>query len=126
MKQFGDTQGMATGKIQKVYEDGRKEILYHNGSIKKVLYPNSSSRTYFANGDIQDDLPDGTVNYYFSETKTKQLNLPNGIKVFEFQNGQVETHYPDGSKDIQFPDGASAQVPPVKAQVPPRGRKSVM
>jgi hypothetical protein len=70
-----------------VFEDGRKEILYRNGSIRKMIYPNGTSRTYFANGDIQDDLTMGRVNYYFAKTQTKQINMPNGVKVFEFKDG---------------------------------------
>ena len=68
-EKFNET--VSKGKVQKVYEDGRREILYHNGSIRKVIYPNNTSRTYFANGDIQDEMPDGTINYFFSKTQTK-------------------------------------------------------
>ena len=65
-ERFSET--VSKGKIVKVYEDGRREILYHNGSIRKVIYPNNTSRTYFANGDIQDEMPDGSVSYFFHKT----------------------------------------------------------
>jgi septal ring factor EnvC (AmiA/AmiB activator) len=49
-EKFNET--ISKGKVQKVFEDGRKEILYRNGSIRKIIYPNNTSRIYFANGDI--------------------------------------------------------------------------
>lgn len=92
------------GKIQKLYEDGHKEVIFPNG-VRKEVYPNGYIVVVFGNGDIKQDFPDGKVIYTFQSSKTVQTNYPNGLRVFNFASGQIEKHIPDGSKQITYPDG---------------------
>mmetsp|Transcript_10069 Transcript_10069/g.15044 ORF Transcript_10069/g.15044 Transcript_10069/m.15044 type:complete len:450 (+) Transcript_10069:40-1389(+) len=94
------------GKVQKLYEDGRKEVVFKNG-IRREVYPNGYSVVYFSNNDIKQIFPDGKTIYYFSASQTIQTTFPDGLKVLKFSNGQVEKHHSDKSKEIQFPDGTT-------------------
>ena len=92
------------GKIQKLYEDGHKEVIFPNG-VRKEVYPNGYVEVVFGNGDVKQDFPDGKVIYTFQSSRTVQTNYPSGLKVFNFASGQIEKHIPDGSKQITYPDG---------------------
>lgn len=92
------------GKIQKLYEDGRKEIIFNNG-VRREVYPDGYTVVYFTNNDIKQTFPDGKVVYYFASAKTTQTTFTDGMQVFKFSNGQLEKHFIDGTKEINFPDG---------------------
>lgn len=92
------------GKIQKIYEDGRKEIIFNNG-VRREVYPDGYTVVYFTNNDIKQTFPDGKVVYYFASARTTQTTFTDGLQVFKFSNGQLEKHFPDGTKEINFPDG---------------------
>lgn len=92
------------GKIQKLYEDGRKEIIFNNG-VRREIYPDGYTVVYFSNNDIKQSFPDGKVVYYFASAKTTQTTFTDGLQVFKFSNGQIEKHFPDGTKEINFLDG---------------------
>ena len=57
-------QTTVDGKLQRIYNDGRKEITFPNGSIKEIL-KNGHTIVKFPNGDKKEDYPDGKVVYYF-------------------------------------------------------------
>jgi centromere protein J len=99
------------GKIQRIYENGKKEVVFTNG-VKREVWPDGYSIVYFNNNDIKQTYPDGKIAYYFSEAKTTQTTFPNGLQVFKFANSQIEKHFADGTKEISFPDGEEESIFP--------------
>ena len=90
------------GKLMRVFESGRREVLFPNG-VRREVWPDGYSVIQFANGDIKQAFPSGLrqrIVYYFSDARTTQTTFPNGLQVFRFENGQVEKHFPDGTKEI--------------------------
>ena len=79
-------QTTVDGKLQRTYNDGRKEITFPNGSIKEIL-KNGHTIVKFPNGDKKEDFPDGKVVYHFSEARVVQTNHTDGAKEFQFENG---------------------------------------
>lgn len=65
------------GKIQRVYENGKKEVIFNNG-VKREVFPDGYTMVYFANDDIKQTCPDQKVTYFFAENKTTQTTFPNG------------------------------------------------
>jgi centromere protein J len=92
------------GKIQRIYTDGKKEIVFPNG-VRKEVMPDGATSVYFTNKDVKHTFPDGKVVYHFSEAQTTQTTFPDKLQVFQFSNGQTEKHFPDGTKEITFTDG---------------------
>ncbi|CAG9332024.1 unnamed protein product [Blepharisma stoltei] len=92
------------GKIQRVYSDGKKEILFTNG-VRREIFPNGYSVVYYSNNDIKQNFPDGKIIYFYSEAQTTQTTMPDGLQIYKFSNGQIEKHFPDGTREITFPDG---------------------
>ncbi|OMJ83580.1 hypothetical protein SteCoe_15491 [Stentor coeruleus] len=91
-------------KVQKIFEDGKREISFSNG-VKKEIFPDGFIVVHFNNKDKKETYPDGKIIYYFFENKTIQTTLPDGMQLFQFANGQTEKHFTDGTKEIKFPDG---------------------
>jgi centromere protein J len=92
------------GKIQRIYADQKKEVIFHNG-VKREIFPDGYTIVHFTNNDIKQTLPDQTIIYYFADAQTTQTTLPNGLHIYRFANNQLEFHNQDGSKDIHFADG---------------------
>lgn len=42
----------ADGKIQRVYTNGKKEVIFHNG-VKREVYPDGYIIVHFTNKDIK-------------------------------------------------------------------------
>jgi len=99
------------GKIQRIYTDGRKEVIFPNGVRKEVL-PDGSTSVFFTNKDVKQTFADGKVVYHFSEAQTTQTTFPDKLQIFHFSNGQTEKHFPDGKKEIQFTDGTVKTILP--------------
>lgn len=57
------------GKIQRFYDNGKKEVVFSNG-VKREVWPTGYSIVYFTNNDIKQTFPDQKVVYYFAEAKT--------------------------------------------------------
>ncbi|OMJ69429.1 hypothetical protein SteCoe_32861 [Stentor coeruleus] len=91
-------------KVQKIFEDGRREISFSNG-VKKEIFPDGFIIVHFNNKDKKETYPDGKIIYHFFENKTVQTTFPDGMQLFQFANGQTEKHFSDGTKEIKFPDG---------------------
>jgi centromere protein J len=87
------------GKIQRVYENGKKEVIFNNG-VKREVFPDGYTIVYFNNSDIKQTYTDQKVVYYFAEAKTTQTTFSDGLQVFKFANNQIEKHFPDGTKEI--------------------------
>ncbi|OMJ96341.1 hypothetical protein SteCoe_79 [Stentor coeruleus] len=90
-------------KVQRIYEDGKREISFSNG-VKKEIFPDGYIVVHFNNKDKKESFPDGKIVYHFFENKTVQTTFPDGLQLFQFANGQTEKHYTDGTKEIAFPD----------------------
>lgn len=99
------------GKIIKIYENMKKEIIFPSG-VKKETFEDGYTITYFNNKDIKQLYPDGKEVYLFFDNKTVQFKFPDGLHVFKFSTGQTEKHYPDGSKVLSYSDGTTTNVYP--------------
>jgi centromere protein J len=99
------------GKIIKIYENMKKEIIFPSG-VKKETFEDGYTITYFNNKDIKQLYPDGREVYLFFDNKTLQFKFPDGLHVFKFSTGQTEKHYPDGSKVLNYTDGTITNVYP--------------
>jgi centromere protein J len=69
---------------EKVYSDGRKEIWYPNGNLKKISADGSLIKMIYYNGDVKETLSDGTVKYFYAETKTWHTTYSDGQEILEF------------------------------------------
>ncbi|OMJ88421.1 hypothetical protein SteCoe_9641 [Stentor coeruleus] len=103
-KTLGIQEIVEENKVQKIYEDGKREIFFSNG-VKKEIFPDGYIVVNFNNKDKKEAFPDGKIVYHFFENKTVQTTFPDGLQLFQFANGQTEKHYTDGTKEITFPDG---------------------
>ncbi len=45
------------GKIQRVYENGKKEVIFNNG-VKREVFPDGYTIVYFNNNDIKQTYSD--------------------------------------------------------------------
>ncbi|XP_053316250.1 centromere protein J-like [Spea bombifrons] len=92
------------GKIEQLYSDGRKIVVFTNGTKKETSADGMSTIVTFFNGDVKKTMPDQSIVYYYSDAQTTHTTYPNGLEVLEFPNKQIEKHHPDGTKEIVFPD----------------------
>ncbi|KAM3144970.1 hypothetical protein pb186bvf_002975 [Paramecium bursaria] len=99
------------GKVQRVYANGKKEVIFHNG-VKREVFPDGYTIVHFTNNDIKQTLPNGTIIYYFADAQTTQITVSNGPNVYRFANQQIEIHLQDGSKEIRFGDGTEKYISP--------------
>eukprot|EP00960_Hanusia_phi_P076989 768635-Hanusia_phi.AAC.10 len=70
---------------EKHYPDGRKEILFPDGTLKYIK----------SNKEEESIFPDGTKQRIFSR-------YSDGTRMIEFTNGLIETISPSGSKKREF------------------------
>ncbi|CAM9929599.1 unnamed protein product [Ectocarpus sp. 12 AP-2014] len=100
------------GKMEHVLRDGRRVILFANGTQKETL-PDGGCVVRFANGDLKRvEGETGVVIYTYAAARTTHTMHPSGLEVFEFPNGQVERHHKTGEKEIDFPDGTRKYILP--------------
>ncbi|XP_036055490.1 centromere protein J [Onychomys torridus] len=92
------------GKVEKVYKNGCRVILFPNGTRKEVSAGGKSITVTFFNGDVKQVMPDERVVYYYAAAQTTHTTYPEGLEVLHFSSGQIEKHFPDGRKEITFPD----------------------
>ncbi|XP_040596609.1 centromere protein J [Mesocricetus auratus] len=92
------------GKVEKVYKNGSRVILFPNGTRKEVSADGKSITVTFFNGDVKQVMPDERVVYYYAAAQTTHTTYPEGLEVLHFSSGQIEKHFPDGRKEITFPD----------------------
>ncbi|KAJ9600028.1 hypothetical protein L9F63_009692, partial [Diploptera punctata] len=92
------------GTREKVYSDGRKEIWYPNGNLKKISPDGSVTKVIYYNGDVKETLMDGTVKYFYAETKIWHTTYINGSEFLEFPDGQMEKRQSDGTKEVTYPN----------------------
>ncbi|CAN0017994.1 unnamed protein product [Ectocarpus sp. 8 AP-2014] len=100
------------GKVEHVLRDGRRVILFANGTQKETL-PDGGCVVRFVNGDLKRvEGETGVVIYTYAAARTTHTMHPSGLEVFEFPNGQVERHHKTGEKEIDFPDGTRKYILP--------------
>ncbi|XP_003919792.3 centrosomal P4.1-associated protein [Saimiri boliviensis] len=92
------------GKVEKVYKNGSRVILFPNGTQKEVSADGKTITVTFFNGDVKQVMPDQRVIYYYAAAQTTHTTYPKGLEVLHFSSGQIEKHFPDGRKEITFPD----------------------
>ncbi|XP_052589088.1 centromere protein J isoform X2 [Peromyscus californicus insignis] len=92
------------GKVEMVYKNGCRVILFPNGTRKEVSADGKSITVTFFNGDVKQVMPDERVVYYYAAAQTTHTTYPEGLEVLHFSSGQIEKHFPDGRKEITFPD----------------------
>ncbi|KAL0615345.1 Centromere protein J [Plecturocebus cupreus] len=92
------------GKVEKVYRNGCRVILFPNGTRKEVSADGKTITVTFFNGDVKQVMPDQRVIYYYAAAQTTHTTYPKGLEVLHFSTGQIEKHFPDGRKEITFPD----------------------
>lgn len=59
----------ADGKIQRIYQNGKKEVIFAN-KVRRETYSDGYQIVYFVNGDIKQTFPDQKIVYFFSEAQT--------------------------------------------------------
>ncbi|XP_076118995.1 uncharacterized protein cpap [Alosa pseudoharengus] len=91
------------GKIERVFKDGSRLLVFPNGT-QKLLSTDGSAKVTFFNGDIKEVCPDHRVVYFFADAQTTHITFPDGTELLQFPNDQTEKLYPDGRKEIVFPD----------------------
>ncbi|CAM9120358.1 unnamed protein product [Scytosiphon promiscuus] len=100
------------GKVEHVLRDGRRVILFANGTQKEML-PDGGCVVRFVNGDLKRvEGGTGVVVYTYAAARTTHTMHPSGLEVFEFPSGQVERHHKTGEKEIHFPDGTRKYILP--------------
>ncbi|XP_032115962.1 centromere protein J isoform X3 [Sapajus apella] len=92
------------GKVEKIYKNGCRVILFPNGTRKEVSADGKTITVTFFNGDVKQVMPDQRVIYYYAAAQTTHTTYPKGLEVLHFSSGQIEKHFPDGRKEITFPD----------------------
>lgn len=66
-----------------VLDDGRKEILYSNGNLKKISVDGKNVKVIYYNGDVKESRED-SERYYFAKTKTYHTTYKTGLEIIEF------------------------------------------
>jgi len=66
-----------------VLDDGRKEILYSNGNLKKISADGINVKVIYYNGDVKETRED-SERYYFAKNKTYHTTYNTGLEIIEF------------------------------------------
>lgn len=66
-----------------ILDDGRKEILYSNGNLKKVSPDGINIKVIYYNGDVKETKED-SERYYFANNKTYHTTFNTGLEIIEF------------------------------------------
>lgn len=73
------------GNREKLYADGRKEIWYPNGNVKKISADGKVSKTIYYNGDVKEISSElKMVKYFYAESKIWHSEYEDGLEVMEF------------------------------------------
>lgn len=74
-----------SGVRERIFQDGRKEISYPNGNVKKISPEGDIIKMIYYNGDVKEtNILEGSEKYYYSETKTWHTTYKDGLEVLEF------------------------------------------
>ncbi|KAG2468011.1 CENPJ protein, partial [Polypterus senegalus] len=92
------------GKTEQLFSNGRRVIMFRNGTKKEIEADGKSVTVTFFNGDVKKIMADERVVYYYADAQTTHTTFPSGLEVLTFPNKQIEKHHPNGTKEIIFPD----------------------
>ncbi|XP_012266318.2 centromere protein J [Athalia rosae] len=88
------------------HSDGRRELWYPNGNIKKISANGLTTKLIYYNGDVCENREDGSVKYFYATTRTWHTTMSDGLEILEFPDGQIERRSKDGTVEVSFPDGS--------------------
>lgn len=73
------------GNREKIFPDGRREIWYPNGNVRKISADGKLSKTIYYNGDVKEISTDlKMVKYYYAESNIWLSEYENGLQIVEF------------------------------------------
>lgn len=84
LNESNSTQRSSCGVVREtVLDDGRKEILYSNGNLKKISSDGNNVKVIYYNGDVK-ETKDDYERYYFAKNKTYHTTYNSGLEIIEF------------------------------------------
>ena len=81
------------GTIIKVFETGKKEILFSSGQ-KKEVFPDGYTIIKYINGDLKQIIPNYKETYYYAKDKTLQVKFSDGTVYLKYCDGRVDVITP--------------------------------
>ena len=81
------------GTIIKVFETGKKEILFSSGQ-KKEVFPDGYTIITYINGDLKQIIPNYKETYYYAKDKTLQVKFSDGTVYLKYRDGRVDVITP--------------------------------
>ena len=81
------------GTIIKVFETGKKEILFSSGQ-KKEVFPDGYTIITYINGDLKQIIPNYKETYYYAKDKTLQVKFSDGTVYLKYCDGRVDVITP--------------------------------
>ena len=77
------------GKIIRLFDTGKKEILFTNGT-KKQIYPDGYTLVNYQNGDIKQIIPNYKETYFYNKEQILQIKFSDGITYIKYKDGKIE------------------------------------
>ncbi len=71
------------GKTIKIFESGKKEILFPN-KTKKEIFPNGYTLVTYPNNDIKEIIPNHKETYYYKQDEVYQITFADGCKYIKY------------------------------------------
>ena len=70
-------------KIIKIFNSGRKEIIFPNDT-KKEIFPDGYTLVTYSNGDIKETIPNFKEIYYYKKDEVNQIIFADGSKYIKY------------------------------------------
>ena len=77
------------GKIIRLFDTGKKEILFTNGT-KKQIYPDGYTLVNYQNGDIKQIIPNYKETYFYNKEQILQVKFSDGTTYIKYKDGKIE------------------------------------
>ena len=77
------------GKIIRLFDSGKKEILFTNGT-KKEIFPDGYTLVNYQNGDIKQIIPNYKETYFYNKEKILQVKFSDGTIYIKYNDGKIE------------------------------------
>jgi centromere protein J len=71
------------GKIIKIFNSGKKEIVFPNAT-KKEIFPDGYTLVSYSNGDIKETIPNYKEIYYYKKDEVNQIVFADGDKYIKY------------------------------------------
>uniref|UniRef100_A0A8C5KUR7 Centromere protein J n=1 Tax=Jaculus jaculus TaxID=51337 RepID=A0A8C5KUR7_JACJA len=103
------------GKVEKVYKNGCRVILFPNGTRKEMSADGKSITVTFFNGDVKQVMPDESVVCFSRGSFSRLTVLGEGLllygrKEITFPDQTIKNLFTDGQEESIFPDGTVVRV----------------